>query len=119
MWPSFDMLCPTYTCHHRNNQLSASWQYYLEHVLIWSQYNCYSLGRLFWHFSLAGLANTVVIEYSSPYQATQAGHRGKLTPACAVIASGTAGERLKLQLLAASRPPSTQGGGCNKLYTQV
>ena len=66
-------------------------------------------GILPWH---CWLTQSSVIEYSSPNQATRAGHRGKLPPACAVIVSGTAGEHLKL--LAASRP--REGGWCNQLY---
>ena len=30
MQPTFDMLCLTCPCHHRNDQLSASWQDYLD-----------------------------------------------------------------------------------------
>ena len=30
MQPTFDMLCHTCLCHHKNDQLSARWQDYLD-----------------------------------------------------------------------------------------
>ena len=70
MQPTFDMLCLTCPCHHRNDQLSASWQDYLgtnhglqKLYIIFGE----CIGSTFGHLRNTGISPSTVLPRPTKY----------------------------------------------------